>query len=504
MDGHIKPKVYQNLIKRCYHFVASHEQRQCFALDSIRYPDGSYPVNAVEVIYPGMHSDVGGGYPINDQGKARDDGGEILSQIVLHDLYVAAIESGAPLAIHPDYLLTESKNNYSYRVMSFQSINEFAITKELAIRFNAWRKTISGATVIPTKNNQIYTPLRFKFSSIEDAIEEQMGWMTAWRIARYASERQDPMNLSNQPFFQASTYPDGVQVPPWDKQFPEKAEYYINEAKYLHEKKLKNIQHIREIEKTRHSDDWIPPLEFIGEPLFDEKNGRGQLWEASCEFKMDYDNVPSVDYFNVTKKIMLYRNIDRTARKATYLILGHEPDIEYDRLKQLATLIYEDTIKPVLDKKYNDPRVKNVFSTIEQVISLYDNQIHDSRAWFMHTEIGMSEMLGDYFLFRMIYFGHTWNKLTQVINLDLELQPNIFEFDLSKNVNDIQIIKHHNDYILKSNKRTTEYIIPKDQISSPTPDFLSEIGKLETVNINKRNENIKEYISTLPNIIKLT
>ncbi|QCJ70112.1 hypothetical protein C9446_09775 [Providencia heimbachae] len=157
-----------NLIKHCTHLVSSHEQRQCFALDSIRYPDGTYPANAVEVIYPGMHSDVGGGYPINDQGKARDSDGELLSQIALHDLYAAAIDAGAPLSIHPDYLWNALKESYSYRVMSFQSLNEFAISGELVTRFNAWRKTVSLETQIrPAQSEQLYTPLRFKYSPLK-------------------------------------------------------------------------------------------------------------------------------------------------------------------------------------------------------------------------------------------------------------------------------------------------------------------------------------------------
>ncbi|WP_285152117.1 T6SS phospholipase effector Tle1-like catalytic domain-containing protein, partial [Serratia ureilytica] len=58
------------LIKKCTHLVSSHEQRLCFPLDSICRSDGTYPSYATEVVYPGMHSDIGGGYPPGDQGKA--------------------------------------------------------------------------------------------------------------------------------------------------------------------------------------------------------------------------------------------------------------------------------------------------------------------------------------------------------------------------------------------------------------------------------------------------
>ena len=499
----ILPK--STLIKQCTHLVSSHEQRQCFALDSIRYPDGAYSSNAVEVIYPGMHSDIGGGYPVNDQGKARESDGGLLSQITLHDLYASAIDAGAPLTIHPNYIRDELKELYPYRVMQPSTIKEFVISDELITRFNAWRKTVTLETQLqPAQSEQGYSPVRFKYSPIEDAVEEQMGWITAWRIARYASSRQDSINLSHQPFFQASTLPDGAQIDPWDKQFPDRAEYYINEAKDIHEDKLKRIQNERKKEKTRHNDDWTPPPQFIGEPLFDEQNSKGQLWEASLEFKTDYDNQPSIDYLNVTRKTMAFKAADRAVRKASYLVLGHDPEAEYARLKQLATLIYQDTIKPVLDNQNDNPRIRNIFTEIKKVIALYDDQIHDSRAWFMHTEAGISEMLGDYFLFRMIYFGNKWNKLTKVASLDLELTPNLFEFDLSKNANDIEVFKHGEEYVLKNKKSGQEYVIPNNTISASTPDFLSIIGSLEIANERKQQEKFMDYISSLPNVMKFS
>ncbi|WP_254067836.1 DUF2235 domain-containing protein [Burkholderia sp. L27(2015)] len=49
------------MVEQCVHYVAAHEVRDSFPLDSVR--DGTqYPANTVEVMYPGVHSDVGGGY----------------------------------------------------------------------------------------------------------------------------------------------------------------------------------------------------------------------------------------------------------------------------------------------------------------------------------------------------------------------------------------------------------------------------------------------------------
>lgn len=45
-----------------------------------------------------------------------------------------------------------------------------------------------------------------------------------------------------------------------------------------------------------------------------------------------------------------------------------------------------------------------------QVRALFDDQIHDSRAWFMHNAFGSREPWGGYFRYRMIYFGDNCNK----------------------------------------------------------------------------------------------
>ena len=44
------------------------------------------------------------------------------------------------------------------------------------------------------------------------------------------------------------------------------------------------------------------------------------------------------------------------------------------------------------------------------VRALFDDQVHDSRAWFMHAALGTREMWAGYFRYRMIYFSDQCNK----------------------------------------------------------------------------------------------
>lgn len=79
-------------VEQCVHFVALHEQRASFPLE--------LAARATQVAYPGMHSDVGGGYRPGEQGKAMPGGGlssPHLSQVPLIDMHHAALVGGVPL-----------------------------------------------------------------------------------------------------------------------------------------------------------------------------------------------------------------------------------------------------------------------------------------------------------------------------------------------------------------------------------------------------------------------
>lgn len=83
-------------VERCVHFVSAHEVRQAFPLDSVRVGK-RYPANCEEVVYPGVHSDVGGGYAPSQYGRSN-----LLSRIPLRDMYAEALKSGVLLKGLPE------------------------------------------------------------------------------------------------------------------------------------------------------------------------------------------------------------------------------------------------------------------------------------------------------------------------------------------------------------------------------------------------------------------
>lgn len=85
-------------VQHCEHYVAMHENRGAFPLEDARH-QGVLPPNVRQHRFPGMHSDVGGGYTPTNQG--RGPGGQDadkLSQIPLNCMFDAAVAAKVPLS----------------------------------------------------------------------------------------------------------------------------------------------------------------------------------------------------------------------------------------------------------------------------------------------------------------------------------------------------------------------------------------------------------------------
>lgn len=98
IDGHMswaKDLRLPALVERCTHFVSAHEVRNSFPLDSVRLGD-EYRAGIEEVVFPGVHSDVGGGYRPGEGGRSMSKY-ELLGLIALRAMYDRAHTSGVPL-----------------------------------------------------------------------------------------------------------------------------------------------------------------------------------------------------------------------------------------------------------------------------------------------------------------------------------------------------------------------------------------------------------------------
>ncbi len=108
------------IVEQCVHFAALHEQRSAFPVEDANV--------GKQRAYPGMHSDVGGGYAPSEQGKSMASWGSTpqLSQVALVDMHYEAVRSGVPV-------LSADEIQQLPRLAS-----TFAIAESTRTAFNAW------------------------------------------------------------------------------------------------------------------------------------------------------------------------------------------------------------------------------------------------------------------------------------------------------------------------------------------------------------------------------
>lgn len=373
---------FPGFIRNCCHFVSAHEQRLCFPLDSVRRTEGDYPARTWEVVYPGVHSDVGGGYIRGEQGKGVEDA-LILSQIVLHDLYAAAFAAGAPFKVPEEVLPPDLVSRKPSRIMDGQVSKEFEIKPLLIERFNAWRTTLqAGLPQTPTVGYQP-SPLTH---ALESVVEQQMAWMTAWRIGRFAND-----SYLRQSFYRESEWNSGDA----DQKRRDASEKARDEKQ-------------KEREKARK----VEP-DTSGVPIFEPALDQLQLQQAADEFRADYYSLSpyTVGLTRDSTGGVWQTLIDVIGGRIVYIIDPDDQAAEYTRMKKAGDLfvgeMFKDNRGTVTDDSHN-----------AQICALYDDHIHDSRAWFMHSTLGYRELWGGYFRYRTIYSGDFSNKETSLLKMD--------------------------------------------------------------------------------------
>lgn len=165
--------VVPHAVDRCVHFVAAHELRFSFPVDLIR-KNGKLEPNWMETVYPGAHSDVGGGYEPVCQGISNN-----YARIPMRDMMREACKSGVRMADYDDIskidavafkarfeIKPDTLNAYT-KYMSSVGVHETveqAVTAHMKALYSAW------GTMTRRK---IKTP---DLVQLENETEEYKGW----------------------------------------------------------------------------------------------------------------------------------------------------------------------------------------------------------------------------------------------------------------------------------------------------------------------------------------
>ncbi|WP_244302777.1 T6SS phospholipase effector Tle1-like catalytic domain-containing protein [Pseudomonas saxonica] len=389
-------------LERCVHLVSAHEQRACFPLDSIRRkarPDdplcpSTYRNGTVEYLYPGMHSDVGGGYPPGDQGKSREGSHEVLSQIALHHMFSEAYKVGAPLQAPREALHVDQRERSPWLVMDEETEIEYGLSETLIQHFNTWRNTL-----IP--------------GPLETAMEHQAGLITGWRIHRYASywfedsaafshvsgkypgespdmtakEREAFEALHGMQLAEDQAARSGQPLPEWsDSEREERVEH--EQTKLAFEQRIGAST----------------PTAINTAKVFEPSLDHTQLRAAMNEFRIDY--LTEWQLPENSEMFSLGRFVNMAAGGLVYLTNEEDEAQQYNDLRRAGYWSYfrlfTEDHQPLNDEA-------------RQVLTLFDDYVHDSRAWFMHSSLGEREPFSDYFRYRTIFFDDESNKALSLL-----------------------------------------------------------------------------------------
>ncbi|PIT58166.1 T6SS phospholipase effector Tle1-like catalytic domain-containing protein [Snodgrassella alvi] len=488
-------------VKNCYQFVSAHEQRKSFSVDSICV-DGGYPKgNFKEYVYPGVHSDIGGGYPPGEQFKSNYGMGHVLAQITLHDMYARCWQHGMPLQVfakHPQLAKDMQKHPRfqlkNYEIMDIITIKEFDTQPEMVQLFNGWLKTLETTNISTALQKQIhhftaYRILRWVRSGIagyasylglpltadgsvgekeskdtkksrtkligqgrKEANEAGKGNLPDTRVVDN-DELWQQAGLDGIPKAERSKFLDGIinknyvaGNDGWD--LIEGAKEF--KADYLHEFHLENIlsagflistafagsmymlnndDEAAEYQDIHNNGDTLyfgadpaklktpePPANPLPIPpmakTFVEQQHpagaagnkeRSQPWEFSAQEISDM-------WANADKGSLISGAMLNALRQRYQHLLGAEiaantaKDI-WQRLRQADMrdrVVLQQRLK-IHAEKYS--------ATYPHMVQIFDNQIHDSRAWFMHdSALSSREPFTSYFAHRLVFSGGFSNK----------------------------------------------------------------------------------------------
>jgi hypothetical protein len=157
---------------RCVHLVAAHEVRRSFPLDSICVGSVA-PANSQEIVFPGVHSDLGCGYSPCEQGRGLDrTGADMLARIPLLFMYKEARSAGVPLKL--EFASEAARKRFQITPAAISALNSYLSQS-------------------PTKTGTLTSIMR-----------EQARLHIQWRLARRPTGNQSLE--STQSFARASTF----------------------------------------------------------------------------------------------------------------------------------------------------------------------------------------------------------------------------------------------------------------------------------------------------------
>lgn len=213
-------------VNQTVHYVAAHEIRQSFPLSTARIRAKSYPPNTKEFVYPGAHSDLGGGYPAKSQGKGMGGRTALLSQIPLMDMYFEALAAGVRLDAK-DEMLPAAKVDFNVDSALDKAFSDYAAWTKAQEKQNVanggepvqnrmryhmelywrWRASKADKAVFEAMSSYVNS----KEQDRQDLWESELDWRADVKAAQDASRPTQVFNAMSGTFVDLPPAADEVQ-----------------------------------------------------------------------------------------------------------------------------------------------------------------------------------------------------------------------------------------------------------------------------------------------------
>lgn len=323
-------------VEEVRHFVAAHEIRNSFPVDSISFFENGRikkPAHFYETVYPGAHSDVGGGYAPGEGARAFRPS-QNFCLIPLRHMYKHAVHAGVPMVAE----------------WGKMNIQDFEVDEGLLRDYKSYMTAIGRPSNLGdavNKHQQLYFAWRFR------SIRRKKDGVEAGRIHFY----DDHFRKQKAPFTQQLNDAKKKEV-----------------AANVHMNALANAREIREGQLARGGESLVSNANEDALALATEKHQKARWERVKAEAKESA--VP--DMTNFKKFLDLYdtqlltdvETIRNTMRSAS------GKNAEMKSRKGLRPH-YKALLEAWENEFENNCGLKD-----ESIISFFDNYVHDSLTGF--------------------------------------------------------------------------------------------------------------------------
>ena len=286
--------------------------------------------------------------------------------------------------------------------MTLETEVSFDVSPTLVTRFNAWQSQLSSGP-------------------LEVVMAREAELITAWRIDRFRhgsmyekpfylhasgggkpGQNRDMTKEEREAFahlHELQMEEDAVARGAKPKQRRYASEEERQEAETRAAKRKADAEQVKAAYEERTG----APVTFNTHKEFDPPLEKRQLHNAALDFKRDYipewnmregDGEGAWEFQTATVVNALFGGL-------VYLTNEQDEAGEYERMRKLGTENYSKLFRAI-DTPANEQSA--------HIVALFDDQVHDSRAWFMNSAINGREVFSDYFRYRAVFFDDESNK----------------------------------------------------------------------------------------------